>query len=68
MNVITAVGKNLHSIRKRKNYTIRVLSDLAGISKNQISKIEQGEADPRISTLYNLALALDVDISDFFKT
>lgn len=66
MEVIFTVGKNLRKIRIKKNYTVRILAGLSGVSKNQISRIELGETDPRISTLQNLALALEIDITDLF--
>lgn len=66
MDVILTVGKNLHKIRTKRNYTIRILAELSGVSKNQISRIELGDADPRISTLYTLAVALEIEITDFF--
>lgn len=68
MNVILIVGKNLRKMRTKKNYTVRILSGLSGVSKNQISRIELGEADPRISTLDHLATALEIDITDFFAS
>lgn len=66
MKVIFAVSRNLRRMRTKKHYTIRILAGISGVSKNQISRIELGEADPRISTLEHLADALEIDITDFF--
>lgn len=64
MEVVIAIGKNVNRFRLAKHYSIRMLADLSGISKNQILKIEHGDADPRISTPDRLAETLQVDIID----
>lgn len=40
------------------------LSRAAGISREQISKIESGKADPRLSTLEALARALECPLAN----
>lgn len=67
MEVIATIGKNLKQIRISRKYSIRMLADFSGISKNQILKIEHGDADPRISTLLRLAEALQIDPLDLFE-
>lgn len=42
------------------------LAELAGISREQISKIEGGKVDPRVSTLFTLARALQCDVAQVF--
>lgn len=41
------------------------LAELAGISREQISKIEGGKVDPRVSTLTTLAIALRCAPAEF---
>ncbi len=57
---IEAFGKNLKRLRESKNLSQRELEDLAKISFSQIGRIERGEQNASISTLYALAKALEV--------
>lgn len=54
-------------IRLEKNMTLETLSQLSGISKGHLSKIERQERDPKISTMIQIALALKVDIKELYK-
>jgi transcriptional regulator with XRE-family HTH domain len=42
----------------------QLLADLAGVSQSYISKIEAGEESKRLSTLVNVAKALQVSVAD----
>ena len=48
--------------RKLAGVSQRVLSDRTGIQQSQISKIENGSVDPRLSTMTELARALGLEI------
>lgn len=54
-------------IRLERNMTLETLSQLSGISKGHLSKIERQERDPKISTMIQIALALKVDIEELYK-
>lgn len=43
------------------------LAKFSGISKSMISAIERQERNPTIPILYNLAKALQVDITELFQ-
>lgn len=60
------VGHEIRSIREKKGFSLRTLSNLAGLSANAISKIERGENSPTVSSLHNLASALGVSVTEFF--
>lgn len=51
---------HLKSIREAKNISIRQLALMSGVSKSQISGIENGKTMPTIKTLCMLAEALKV--------
>ena len=51
-------GDNLRRLRRERGWTQAQLSELAGVKVNQISKLEQDDADPHLSTLYKLMKAL----------
>jgi transcriptional regulator with XRE-family HTH domain len=43
------------------------LATLAEMEKSQIYRIENGKVDVRMSTLYTLAEALNVELNDFLR-
>jgi transcriptional regulator with XRE-family HTH domain len=60
------VGQQILKLRKQRGFSLRSLAELCGISANAISLIERGENSPTVSSLHQLATALDVPITDFF--
>ncbi len=58
------VGKVISEFRKRKNISQEVMSGLADIGRTHLSAIERGERKPTLETLYRIANALDVKMSD----
>ncbi len=47
---------------------MRALAERSGLNVNTLSLVENGKSSPSVSTLQQLALALDVPISAFFKS
>ena len=58
------VGEVINEYRKRKGVSQEVLSGLADIGRTHLSAIERGERKPTLETLYRIATALDVNMSD----
>ncbi len=54
----------LRAIRKRKGYSQRALADKAKMSYTFLCNVENGKADPSLSTLRRLAKALKVKVVD----
>ena len=56
----------LQALREGRKISQQALADITGLSRNQISNLErndhygEGLADPRLSTIYKLALGLEV--------
>lgn len=48
----------------KKGLSIRDLANLSAVSKSGIEKVEGPSPNPRIGTLYKIALALGVRIAD----
>ena len=61
------VGKVIRSLRDKQRLSLRELAELSGLSVNAISKIERGENSPTVSSLHQLASALQVHITDLFR-
>ena len=55
-----ALGAQLASARAAKELSQPALSEKSGVQQAEISRIERGIANPTVSTLARLALALDL--------
>jgi transcriptional regulator with XRE-family HTH domain len=62
------VGGRLRELREAQHISMRALAIRSGLSANALSMIERGRASPAVSTLYKLADALGVSITEFFGT
>jgi transcriptional regulator with XRE-family HTH domain/predicted Fe-Mo cluster-binding NifX family protein len=62
------VGKKLKDLRTRRGFSLRSLADRSGLNSNTLSLIENGKSSPSVSTLQQLALALDLPIAAFFES
>jgi len=60
------VGKSLRKLRDERGLTIRALASQSGLAVNTLSLIENGKTSPSVSTLQQLASAMDVPITAFF--
>ena len=60
------VGRCLRSLRTAQGLTIRGLAELSGLNFNTLSLIENGRTSPSVSTLQQIAQALQVPITAFF--
>lgn len=61
------LGDQLKSLRYSiPGLTLEKLSELSGISRNNINLIEQGKIEPQILTLRKLSEVLGYNMSDFF--
>lgn len=58
------VGSVIADFRKKKGISQEVLSGLADIGRTHLSAIERGERKPTLETLYRIATALNVNMSD----
>ena len=62
-----AIGREVRSFRKQRNMTVAELSSLTNLSIGMLSKIENGNTSPSLTTLQALANALSVPLTAFFK-
>ena len=53
---------NLRCLREQSGYTLHVLADETGIDSAELSRMERGATDPRLSTVRRLAGALEVSM------
>ncbi len=62
-----AIGREVRAHRKQKGITVADLSALTDLSIGMLSKIENGNTSPSLTTLQTLANALSVPITSFFR-
>lgn len=53
-------GEHLHAVRNAKGLSLREMAELCSLDNSNISKIEQGKFDIRLSTIIELAKGLGV--------
>lgn len=61
------IGEKITHIRKVKNLSQKEVVLSVNIDRAQYSRIENGKANPTLSTLEKIANALEVNIGEFFK-
>lgn len=62
-----AFGKNLKKLRKKADLSQEDLANDCDISISQVGRIERGEINTTISTLFVLAKALNIEVKDLFN-
>lgn len=63
---IEAFGTRLRRIRESKNLTQLDLEIESGIARTEISRIENGLKNIEFLTIVKLAVALNIDLFEFF--
>jgi transcriptional regulator with XRE-family HTH domain len=56
---VGALGKNLRAARKKLGLTQEQVAERSGVQAGEVSRIEAGKRDPRVSTLERLAKAVE---------
>lgn len=62
-----AIGREVRAYRRKKGITVADLSQSTGLSIGMLSKIENGNTSPSLTTLQTLAHALSVPLTSFFR-
>ena len=65
---VVDVGHCLRKLRAERDLSIRSLAERSGLNVNTLSLIENGKSSPSVSTLQQLATALEVPITAFFES
>ena len=62
-----AIGREVRAYRKQKEITVAELSARTDISVGMLSKIENGNTSPSLTTLRALSHALSIPLTSFFR-
>ena len=65
-NGIKKFGQNLTRIRKRKRLSLEKLANMAELDLSGLHRIETGKTNPKLSTVFALAKALEIDAMELF--
>ncbi|MFW5967402.1 MAG: response regulator [Persicimonas sp.] len=64
--LLATIGKNIRRMRKDRDLTLKQMSRRTGLSVSLLSQIERAESSASVSSLYKLARALDVRVTELF--
>ena len=64
---IEAFGSRVRELREKQGITQLDLELRSGINRTEISRIENAQKNIEFLTIVKLAIALDVELKDFFR-
>jgi transcriptional regulator with XRE-family HTH domain len=67
-NLEAAIGREVRSFRRQQSMTVADLAQITGLSIGMLSKIENGNTSPSLTTLQVLSHAFSVPVTSFFKS
>lgn len=59
-------GKKLRVARKKRGLTLDQVYERSGVQPGEISRVERGLRDPKVSTLEKLAAAVGIPVGQLF--
>lgn len=65
---IAFIGQTMKELRQKRGLTLEEIAEKSGCTPGFISQLENSKAAPSITTLYAIAEALGVKVTDFFPT
>jgi len=68
ISAVVNVGRRLQELRTMQGLSLRALAEISGLNFNTLSMIENEKTSPNVSTLQQLATALQIPIAAFFET
>ena len=57
---LVAFGRTVRKARRDRDLSQEALADIAGLSSKHVGEIERANKDPRLTTVFKLARALDM--------
>ena len=61
------LGRNLRRARERRDLTQEQVAERSGVHATEVSRIEAGKRDPKVSTLERLAAAVEVSPGELLR-
>ena len=63
-DLVKALGDRIQKLRKKQGLSQLDLANEADVPLSQIGRIERGETNPTISTLYVIAVSLKIELKN----
>lgn len=67
MDIRKLVGDNFGRVRKAKGLTQEQVAERSGFSQQYLSDLERGRRNPTVVSVYELAMALDVNYLELLQ-
>jgi len=67
-NLETAIGREVRNFRRQQAMTVADLANVSGLTIGMLSKIENGNTSPSLTTLQVLSHAFSVPVTAFFRS
>jgi transcriptional regulator with XRE-family HTH domain len=61
------IGQNIKTQRKKRGMTAIELASLCDMEKSNMSRLEAGNTNPTVMTLYKISVVLGVKVQDLTK-
>ena len=61
------MGRIIRQEREKKQMTQEVFSGFAVLTRSHLAMIERGQKNPNVATLWKIAQALDMPLSELFR-
>ena len=58
------IGRNIRIIREQKSMSAQELASICNFEKSNMSRLESGNTNPTIATLYKISQALEVSLEE----
>ena len=65
--LLTKLGQRIKQLRSEKGMSQIALAVELNYEKSNMSRLESGRINPKITTLYNVAKALEISLQDLVK-
>lgn len=66
-DIVKEFGAKIVEIRKKQGLKRDDLADRCGINPNQLGRLERGEGNPRLATIFRVSAGLGVGLRDLFE-
>ncbi len=64
---LKALGKKVKALREARGFSQYAFSDISGISRSQIARLEKGDLNCTMATLLTMAHTLEVDPKELLE-
>lgn len=61
------MGRVIRQQREKRKLTQEVFSGFAALTRSHLAMIERGQKNPNVATLWKIAEALDMPLSELFR-